>query len=318
MILDAPLGDIVQEQRDAQHGAMPGLDRLDQLVGQAEFRPVAALDLVEHADAAEQMLVHRIVMIHVELHHRHDAAERVHEGAEHAGFVHAPQHDFGGVVRGQNFQEQAVCLLVLAQTLVDQLERTRGGVHGLGMQHQIVLLRQIEQPDQVDRVALEHVGARNVDAVIVDDEIVGVAELGGSARRSPRREHPAQHRRRLGLHVFESRAQDGGQVADVLGGEEVMLHEALDVAQPRMRGVAEPHRDIALDVERQAFLGAAGEEMHVAADRPQEVLAAAEHLGIRRGRTRRARSIPPARARDRRIWRSRTAYAGRASRPCRP
>ena len=45
-----------------------------------------------------------------------------------------------------------------------------------------------------------------------------------------------------------------------------------------MRGVTEPHRDIALDVERQAFLGAAGEEMHVAADRPQEVLAAPEQL----------------------------------------
>ena len=46
--------------------------------------------------------------------------------------------------------------------------------------------------------------------------------------------------------------------------------------QAGMLGVAEPHRDIALDVERQPLLGAAGEEMHVAADRPQEILAAAE------------------------------------------
>ena len=57
-----------------------------------------------------------------------------------------------------------------------------------------------------------------------------------------------------------------------------MLHEALDVAQAGMRGIAEPHRDIALDIERQAFLGAAGDEMHVAADRPQEILAAAEQI----------------------------------------
>ena len=64
----------------------------------------------------------------------------------------------------------------------------------------------------------------------------------------------------------------------MLGGEEVVLHEALDVLQAGMRGVAQPHRDLALDVERQPLLGAAGEEMHVAADRPQEVLAAAEHL----------------------------------------
>ena len=63
----------------------------------------------------------------------------------------------------------------------------------------------------------------------------------------------------------------------MFGDQEVMLHEALDIAQAGPRGVAEPHRDIALDVERQPFLGAAGDEMHVAADRPEKVLAAAEH-----------------------------------------
>ena len=45
-----------------------------------------------------------------------------------------------------------------------------------------------------------------------------------------------------------------------------------------MLGVAEPHGDLALDVERQPLLGAADEEMHVAAHRPEEILAAAEQL----------------------------------------
>ena len=85
-----------------------------------------------------------------------------------------------------------------------------------------------------------------------------------------------KHRRRHRLALLEAGAQDGGEIADILGGQEVVLHEALDVAQAGMLGVAEPHRDIALDVERQPLLGAAGEEMHVAADRPQEVFAAAE------------------------------------------
>ena len=48
--------------------------------------------------------------------------------------------------------------------------------------------------------------------------------------------------------------------------------------RPGMLGVAEPHRDLALDVERQPLFGAAGQEVHVAADRPEEVLAAAEQL----------------------------------------
>ena len=89
-----------------------------------------------------------------------------------------------------------------------------------------------------------------------------------------------EHRHRLGLAVFERRAQDGGEVAHVLGDQEVVLHEALDLLEPRVLGVAEPHRDLALDVERQPFLRAAHEEVHVAADRPQEVLAAAEQLEL--------------------------------------
>ena len=68
------------------------LDGVNELARERKVAAVAALDLVEHADAAQEMLVDRIVMIHVELHHRHDAAERAHEFAEHAGLVHAPQH----------------------------------------------------------------------------------------------------------------------------------------------------------------------------------------------------------------------------------
>ena len=109
-------------------------------------------------------------------------------------------------------------------------------------------------------------------------EIVGLGDRAPAARRAQPRDHAAEHRRRLGLTFLETGAEDGGEIADMLGGQEVVLHEALDVLQSRMLGVTEPHRDIALDVERQALLGAAGEEMHVAADRPQKVLAAAEHV----------------------------------------
>ncbi|KTT54425.1 hypothetical protein SB7C_12340, partial [Staphylococcus epidermidis] len=55
-----------------------------------------------------------------------------------------------------------------------------------------------------------------------------------------------------------------------------MFHEALDILHAGMRGVAEPDRDLALHVERQPLLGAPGEEVQVAAHRPQEVGAAAE------------------------------------------
>ena len=80
----------------------------------------------------------------------------------------------------------------------------------------------------------------------------------------------------LGLLLLKCRAEDAGQVADVLGDQEVVLHEPLDRRQAGVAGVAEPLGDLALDVEMQPFLGLAGQEMHVAAHRPQEVFGLAE------------------------------------------
>ena len=85
-----------------------------------------------------------------------------------------------------------------------------------------------------------------------------------------------KHRRGLGLLVFQLGAQDRGEIADVLGDQEVVLHEAFDVLHAGMRGVSQPHRDLALHVERHPLLGAAADKMQVAAHRPQKILAAAE------------------------------------------
>src|SRR5580693_1535456 len=98
-----------------------------------------------------------------------------------------------------------------------------------GVERQIVLLRQVKQPDQIDRIAPEDVGAGDVDAVVVDGEVVGLAQGAPAARRAQARHHAAEHRRGLGLALLEAGAEDGGEVADMLGGEEIVLHEALDV-----------------------------------------------------------------------------------------
>src|ERR1700759_3445840 len=44
----------------------------------------------------------------------------------------------------------------------------------VGVKREIVFLRQPENPDQVDRVMPEDIGRREIDAVVVDDEIVAV------------------------------------------------------------------------------------------------------------------------------------------------
>jgi hypothetical protein len=111
-----------------------------------------------------------------------------------------------------------------------------------------VLLGEPEHADDVHRIAAEDLGIGDVDAVVVDDEIVGLGQRAAPARLELRH-HAAEHRRALGLPVLQRRAQDGGEVADVLCGQEVMLHEALDFAHARTLGVAEPQRDLALDIE---------------------------------------------------------------------
>src|SRR5262249_6239727 len=73
----------------------------------------------------------------------------------------------------------------------------------------------------------------------------------------------------LGL---EEGAEDARQVADILGDQEIVLHEALYAARPGMVGVAHAAADLGLDVEGEALLGAPRQVVEMAAHRPQEFL----------------------------------------------
>src|SRR5436305_1798640 len=143
------------------------------------------------------------------------------------------------------------------------------------MQDQIVPLCEMEDAHQVDWVAREHVLVGHHDTVVIDVKILSLAERAACARTESRH-HPAEHRHGLRLAVFELGAKNSREIADVLCDQEIVLHESLDVPQSRTFGVAESHRDLTLDVERQALLGAPGEEVHVAADGPEEILTTAE------------------------------------------
>ena len=120
VVLGPALGDVMQKQREVENRAVLRPDLVHQLVGERCVLAVAALDFRQHADAAQQVLVHRVVVVHVELHHRHDFAEGRHEAAEHAGLVHAPQHGLGIVLRRQDLEEQRVGFGVVAKIGVDQ------------------------------------------------------------------------------------------------------------------------------------------------------------------------------------------------------
>src|SRR6185437_11638614 len=109
---------------------------------------------------------------------------------------------------------------------------------------------------QVDRIVLER-------ALLGDVEPAGIdGESGDRAlARAPRL--PVEARPPLLLRL-ELGAEDARQIADILGDEEIMLHEALDATRPGMVGVAHAAPDFALPVEGEAVLGALGEEVQVA------------------------------------------------------
>ncbi len=61
-----------------------------------------------------------------------------------------------------------------------------------------------------------------------------------------------------------------------------MLHEALDAARAGMIAIAHAAPDLALMIEGQAIFGAAGDEMEMAAHRPEEILRPRETLRLLR------------------------------------
>src|SRR5690606_34467813 len=116
----------------------------------------------------------------------------------------------------------------------------------------------------------EHLVIDDRDAAVVDHEVARARQLALAAREGE--EQPVEARYLFCLLLLQRRAEDARQVADILGDQEIVLHEALDSRKAGMARIAEPVGYLALDIEMQTLLGLAGEEMHVAPHRPEEVL----------------------------------------------
>ncbi len=121
---------------------------------------LAALDGGDIAHGADQMLVHRVVVIHVELHQPHGMAEFRNEAAQHAGFVHQAQRPLRIVARGQHVEEQPVGRRIVAHLVVDQIERARDGAQRIGMDVDVLLVGDLEDAQHVYRIAAEDCAGR--------------------------------------------------------------------------------------------------------------------------------------------------------------
>ena len=233
-----------------------------------------AFDLVQDPDGEEGVLVDRVVVVHVVLHLSDDMPEIGDEAAEDAGLVHPPQCGFRILARGEDFEEQAVRLRIPAQPLVDQVRRLTGRPQRARMDVEPVLLRDMKEPQERHRVFREKIFSRYRQPLAVEHK-------AGERPPPSTPTHPGEPALAL-LVGFEDRAEDPGQVADILGDQEIIFHEALDPAAPRIVGVTHPPSDLCLQVESQPLFGPAGQIVKMAADRPQEPLGVVEPLRLLR------------------------------------
>ena len=273
MVAAAALGDVVEEDRGVEHPARGDVAEKgggERMVGLG----LAFLDPREQADRPDRMLVDRIMMIHVELHLGDDPAEVGNEAAEHPGLVHPPQHRLRIARAGQDFQEEGVGAGIVAH-FVDQLGVAGGGAHRQRMDFELVEVGQSEDLEESNRILAEIIVVRQGEPAAVEDEAFKPARPAPDRRQA---EAPALP----GELLVEMGEEDPGQIADGFGVKEIMAHEALDRRLAGPVGVAHPAGDLALIVEGQAILGAAGDQMEVAAHRPQEALGPPELVELGR------------------------------------
>ena len=245
---------------------------------------LAALDRRQQADRADRMLVDGVMVVHVELHLRDDAAEVGHEAAEHAGLVHPAQHGLRRIHAGQHLHEQGVGARVVADLAVDQHRIASRGAHRGRVDLQPLARGHREHLDQPHRIGAKKVVRRDRQAAAVEDE---------AARRSG---PPADGRKReaealLAQLLVELGEEYAGQVADRLGVDEVELHEALDRRFPGPVGVMHDRGDARLIFEAQPLLGPPGEQVQMAPHRPEKALGTVEAAKFGRGQKPRADQV---------------------------
>src|SRR6266446_6220733 len=137
-----------------------------------------------------------------------------------------------------------------------------------------MLLRNMKEPQERHRVLLEEILGRYRQPLAVKDETAELPPPGAPA-------HPGEPALAL-LIGFEDRAEDSGQIADVLGDQEIILHEPLDPAAVRVIRVAHLPRNFGLQVESEPFFGATGQIVEMAAQRPKKTLGVVEPLRLLR------------------------------------
>ena len=223
----------------------------------------------QQPDRADGVLIDRIVMVHVELHLRDDAAEIGHEAAEHPRLVHPAQHRSGSRGEVSTSRNKRVGARIAADLSSISLASRAAARIVSGWISRPCWSASAKHLDQPDGIVLEEVLVGQRQPAAIEHEAVELGEAAPDARQT---EAPSAR----GELLVEMRQEHTGQVADRLRLQEIILHEAFDRRFARPVGKAHPLGDLALDVEGQPVLGAPGDRVQMAPHRPQEIVGAVE------------------------------------------
>ena len=93
VIFGVALGDVVQQQRHIEHPPIDPVFQDRRGDGQV-LDQFALFDHGQLRDALDDVFVHRVRVVHIELHHRHDVFEFGNKRGQYAQFVHPTQRPF--------------------------------------------------------------------------------------------------------------------------------------------------------------------------------------------------------------------------------
>ena len=161
-------------------------------------------------------------------------------------------------------EEDAPRFLVGAHVVVDQVEVGHHQPHRIGMDQHAGAQTFLEHAQQVQLVGQERVFILDRKAAV--DDRVTLLDPPGAA------ENPFQQRFAFDMHRFQLGQEDAGQVAGRGGVAEIILHEMFDRTAPALVLVAQALGDLDLQVEGQLIRGPPGQQVQMAAHRPEEIL----------------------------------------------
>ncbi len=264
VVLRPALGDVVEQHRHIEHVARPPQARHQRVRQRMNGFRVALLDLRQDAHTTDQVLVDGVVVIHVELHHRHDGFEFRDESGQHAKFVHAPQRTFRIAVFQQQIHEDANRFGIRANRVVDQIQIGRDNPHGVRVDQDPGAQCFFKQAQDIQRIGDEFRFVLDRQPAMMIDE----ARL----QFAPFAEQSAEERGRADMLRLERGQEYAGQFTHSRRVTEIILHEILDAAPGARIGITHSAGDLDLHVERQHIDGPSRNQMQMTAHRPKEIL----------------------------------------------